>query len=544
VATVFGGPAYAQGSSVFPATTPVTVDLNCLRLGQDLTNNTAQTITGFAGQIDAVLVFNAVLTDAQVKSAYRALRWLEPEKVEDIFIGDSRTAMQYSGLDYPHQFMSGLNYAQTYLNLGVGGTTAKLLTFSPSPGSSITNYLFARPPWVTVNVYYHYGINDFYANGDSASNVYGYATNLLAICQALGFNMIPLTVYCVGTNSNPALGGYTYNPTYEAARMLYNQYLATNTVAFAGVGRPDLVIGQLQLSTNGYVNSIDGLHFYGATNEAYNWGLIAQSAETQNLGANFTGGNNSDTNVSTQSIMAPSFIGAHIGDGSKLTGLPVPPIYMASMLSTNTPIGGPVTNTAGSTLYDSGTNNPFGGHDFYSGPSGGSLTMAAGITATNIANGTQNTTNKLFFTLTQNGTYVVKFWVDAKGFSATDFPQGYLFCTNATSGGNIIEFKSFNTSAAAAYIQGYSEGSLLPIPMSSTGDGFAVSGSTQNRIGVINNFSSAQTLNGWVDFIAVVTNAPVRVFATCANVTSTTTTNTIAAGSGFTWTFNPPQTPQ
>ena len=253
----YSNPAFTHSSSV------VNPDpMNVLCVGRDYTSLSAN-FGPWTGEMSVVLAFKGVLTQAQVNSVYRAVRWLEPDTVERIYVGDSLTAPDAAGTNNYPQFMQyGRPGENCWHNYAQGGTTA--LEFTQYPLTAISSLPY--PSKVKqIDVYYAFGVNDTYGYGYPAYYVLSYLTNSINAIQALGASVYYGAISQVWTNATyPA--PYTYNASYDAAGKAMNQFfyasISNGNNYVAGIIPRDQIVTQPLLNTNNLF-STDGLHFYG-----------------------------------------------------------------------------------------------------------------------------------------------------------------------------------------------------------------------------------------------------------------------------------------
>jgi len=237
--------------------------MNVLCVGQDYTNfpNYPPNFGPWNGEMSAVLVFKGVLTSNQVNSVYRAVRWLEPDTVERLFVGDSLTAADAPGTNnYPQFFQNGKPGQNCWRNNAQPGATA--LEFTNYPLTSISSLPY--PSKVKeIDVYYAFGINDLYGNGDTVANILGYTTNTINSLSALGAKVYYVTICHIWQYANMP---YYYNAGIDASGVAIDQFFYTNigagNLGLAGIIPKDQIVSQPLLDIDNNFSK-DGLHFYG-----------------------------------------------------------------------------------------------------------------------------------------------------------------------------------------------------------------------------------------------------------------------------------------
>lgn len=263
---------YGLVSPAFSLTNTAIVPTNALNqvlLGVDNLGPGAGFLGGYLkGQIAAVLVFNKPVTDSQMVWLYKgAVRRLEASTVNYVFYGDSRFTIDAWSNSIPDYMLGSgaLTNVATWRNASQGGK--KLYDYFTAQNSNTWLYMDAPYGKCTETRFYDaLGINDAYGNGDSIANMWFNASGIVSQATANGIRSYEFTVYPMWTNSN---SGYVYNPTYQANIDGFNDTIITNGNLFAGVVRPELIIGQNELNTNNGA-SLDGLHVAGAAGTALN----------------------------------------------------------------------------------------------------------------------------------------------------------------------------------------------------------------------------------------------------------------------------------
>jgi hypothetical protein len=254
----------AQIGYYYPAfihNSPVTNSdpMNVLSVGQDYANLSAD-FGPWTGEISAVLVFKGVLSSNQINSVYRALRWLEPDTVERLYVGDSLMAPDAAGTNnFPQFVQNGRPAENCWRNNAEDGTRG--WQFADYPLTSLSSLPY--PSKVKeVDVYYAFGVNDIYGDGIAAASVQGYLSNTFEALQAVGAKVYYVTINHIWTN---ATSPYAFNTNFDAAGVAVNQFFYTNNLSsdgLAGIIPRDQIASQPLLDPANLF-STDGLHFYG-----------------------------------------------------------------------------------------------------------------------------------------------------------------------------------------------------------------------------------------------------------------------------------------
>lgn len=236
--------------------------LNLLLLGGDIRGPASGFFGGYyQGEIAWAGVISKPVSTNMANAILWALRELEPETDNTLFLGDSLLASGSTITNNPPQMVmdSSANSNKTcWLNLSQGGT--KISQWNNATTSNNLFYLWRpRGKVLTTRFVLAGGINDFYGNGDSINTV---SNNLFTIVGAAGVNGLRTTVLTVAplwTNAN----AYVYSGATEALVDGFNNVIITNTVLLADVVRRDQLITQDVLNTNTAGYSLDGLHLFG-----------------------------------------------------------------------------------------------------------------------------------------------------------------------------------------------------------------------------------------------------------------------------------------
>ena len=240
--------------------------MNVLCVGQDYANLSAE-FGPWTGEISAVLIFKGVLSSNQVNSAYRALRWLEPDAVERLYVGDSLMAPDVAGTNnFPQFVQNALPSENCWRNNAEDGTRA--WQFAGYPLTSLSSLPY--PSKVKeIDVYYAFGVNDTYGDGISAANVQSYMTSTFEALQTLGAKVYYVAINHIWTN---ATSPYAFNTNFDAAGVAVNQFFYTNNLTstgLAGIIPRDQITSQPLLDPANLF-STDGLHFYGPLGQVAN----------------------------------------------------------------------------------------------------------------------------------------------------------------------------------------------------------------------------------------------------------------------------------
>jgi hypothetical protein len=255
---------YTQGIS-FAATT----NLNSLIIGASTTNAGTGMDGFFNGQIAAVFVFNKFADTNLVVAANRAARWLEPETVDRVYIGDSLLTgllaaprmdlpwvAQQQGVRAQDTCWKGLGISGTYI-LHIDSALANAYLYDVGLISKITS----------AEMYIAAGINDDYGAGASPADTWGHLVNVVSAASANGWKPIYMTTYPPWIYTTNTVTSYLYDSLRESNRAALVSLVLSNKSLFSGLIRRDkLVTQQMLCYTNSPQFSLDGLHFMNATN--------------------------------------------------------------------------------------------------------------------------------------------------------------------------------------------------------------------------------------------------------------------------------------
>lgn len=256
--------------------------LNLMILGGDVKGPASGFFGGYyQGEIAWVGVLNNPVSTNMAQAILWALRELEPETDNNLFLGDSLFASGSTISNNPPQMVmdSSINTNKTcWINLAQGGT--KISQWNNATTSNNLFYLWApRGKVLTTRFVIAGGINDFYGNGDSINTV---SNNLFAILGAAAPNGIRTTVLTVAplwTNSN----AYVYSGATEALVDGFNNVIISNTVYFSDVVRRDLIVTQDILNTNTAGFSLDGLHLFNTNGWVINRKIANQIITSETI---------------------------------------------------------------------------------------------------------------------------------------------------------------------------------------------------------------------------------------------------------------------
>lgn len=263
----FAGPVIGGTNAVWSTNV-----FNEIRVGQALTNTDGGK---FVGEVAAVLVFNTPMTTNMAYAVNRAVRWLEPDTVNRIFIGDSLWTEGVVGVDNWNTncpvslFMRSQAHQNEscFINIAESGLTWYEILQTPDCSNAVFTANAAPYGKVTrTELYADYGVNDSYALATTPAVMFQNATNTAYIA---GQSNILLYVMDIGPLWSGATAPYAYNTANEATNLSYDYLLNTNRNLFAGLFRKSLVIGQPEMNTNNGF-SADGLHLYGTNGWVFN----------------------------------------------------------------------------------------------------------------------------------------------------------------------------------------------------------------------------------------------------------------------------------
>lgn len=255
----FNGPFFLTTNAVASTNT-----FNEIRVGYALTNNVGGK---FVGEVAAVLVFNTPMTTSMAYAVNRAVRWLEPDTVNRIFVGDSLwtegvfTSDNWNTNCPVSIFMNSQAHKNEscFINLAESGQQYGELTSVDCSNAVFTANAAPEGKVTRTELYLDYGVNDSYAGVGTPTTIFTSATNAAQLATK---NKMLLYVMNIGPLWTGATSPYTYSSATETTNQNYNFLLETNRQMFAGVFRKDLVIGQPEMNTNNNY-SLDGLHLYG-----------------------------------------------------------------------------------------------------------------------------------------------------------------------------------------------------------------------------------------------------------------------------------------
>src|ERR1017187_3994281 len=255
-------------NQVYTQTVPIvpTVNLTSLIIGASTTAAGTGMDGFFNGQIAAVFVFNRFADTNLVVAANRAARWLEPETVERVYIGDSLLTglvgqprmdipwlMQQQGLRAQDTCWKNLALSGTYV-AHIDSAFARAYLYGVGLISKISR----------AELYIGAGINDDYGLGDPALTTFGHLTNVVSAAIANGWKPIYMTTQPLWTN---ATSPYAYDDSHETTRTALVSMVLSNQSLFSGLIRRDkIVTQQILCPTNSPQFSTDGLHFMNLTN--------------------------------------------------------------------------------------------------------------------------------------------------------------------------------------------------------------------------------------------------------------------------------------
>lgn len=256
--------------------------LNMVLLGGDIRGPASGFFGGYVvAEVAWAGVFNKPISTNMANNILWALRELEPETDNTLFLGDSLLASGSTITNNPPQMVmdSSANTNKTcWLNLAQGGT--KISQWNNATTSNNLFYLWRpRGKVLTTRFVLAGGINDFYGNGDSINTV---SNNLFTIVGAAGVNGLRTTVLTVAplwTNSN----AYVYSGATEALVDGFNNVIITNTALLADVVRRDQLITQDILNTNTAGYSLDGLHLFGTNGWIINRKIANQITTSETI---------------------------------------------------------------------------------------------------------------------------------------------------------------------------------------------------------------------------------------------------------------------
>jgi hypothetical protein len=220
---------------------------------------------GFNGEVESVQVFKGAATSNLVLAAWWAGNELENENTWYTFITDSQGSPDESAsqsyTNYPAYYWANNGHHANQVcwdHFGLSGQYNYDYT-NVIEVYRITTLYAPHGRFTTEHLTYALNINDLY-NGWTAATIWPFYTNWSAICLASNVEMHVVNTSQVSTNSYP--GGYTYSPTVETQRELFNAMLLTNSFMFARVLDKDSMVSQSDLNTNNLF-SLEGLHFIG-----------------------------------------------------------------------------------------------------------------------------------------------------------------------------------------------------------------------------------------------------------------------------------------
>lgn len=295
----------------------ISVPLTNLYLGTDYTNKA--TIGKAESDCAAVLLLTTNINLAQWKAIHKAMRWLETEDDDFVFLGDSTAVEQYgtfSGTNSPYIFiknsgtLASKNNVNTY---AIGGDFYNYYT--PYSSTTAANYYTNKIAVFSLDYIpqskvkkrtfvMQLGINDIY-NNDPSGNVMGtqILTNVFTVADMARTNGISLYVTTIPeTATNGSV--YSQRDPYNGYRTNFNALIVSNAFRFAGIIRRDLLFNQTVLATNANSFTVDGTHMGGNLGYVINQrianaelGFIDRVKLSSGGGGEFDGGSLTNLNL-------------------------------------------------------------------------------------------------------------------------------------------------------------------------------------------------------------------------------------------------------
>jgi hypothetical protein len=139
------------------------------------------------------------------------------------------------------------------------------MTLAASWGINMSNYLYSLgklPPNVTRLTIQELGVNDPYVGGFSASQWFTAEKSMAFAAHTNGSLFQPMTAWGTATNGF----GLTYNAGSEATINLMAILVRSNAYLWNGIWDANAYVTQTQLTTNGYIMTMDGTHWSTGTN--------------------------------------------------------------------------------------------------------------------------------------------------------------------------------------------------------------------------------------------------------------------------------------